>query len=211
MPSPWVWAPGAHVYRNTATGRFMGHTEMLALRDTFADAMMTKSGELARRLSAGDIDLATWQKSMRTDLKTSYIDQYVLGRGGRSQMTQADWGRVGQQLKEQYGYLGNFARDIANGNMSEAQIAARAQLYHNSSVQAFELGHARSYGDLKLPAYPGDGSTACRVNCRCSWNIQETEEGWDCYWTLGATERTCSDCEGRSRDWSPYQVVRRNV
>jgi len=187
----------------------MGYREMLPLRDTFADAMVSKAQELARRLSANDIDLATWQKSMRTDIKTSYIDQYVLGRGGRSQMTQADWGRVGQQLKEQYGYLSNFARDIANGNMSEAQIAARAQLYHNSSVQAFELGHARSYGDLKLPYYPGDGSTVCRVNCRCSWDIRETEAGWDCYWRLGGGENVCPDCQARASSDNPLQVVRR--
>jgi hypothetical protein len=206
MPGPWIWEPAAHVCRNTATGRFMGHADMLAMRDTFSDAMATKATDLARRVGAGDIDLATWQKAMRSDIRTSYIDQYVLGRGGRSQMTQADWGRVGQLVREQYGYLGNFARDIADGNMTEAQIAARAQLYHHSSVRAFELGRARSYGDLKLPAYPGDGSTACRVNCRCHWDIRPTETGWDCYWMLGATERTCGDCLGRARDWSPYVV-----
>ena len=57
---------------------------------------------LAMSLAEESITLTAWQEGMRQNIKRLYIDQYCLGRGGRAQMTQQDWGRVGQMLKDQY-------------------------------------------------------------------------------------------------------------
>lgn len=207
MPSPWVWVAKAHTYRNTVTGRFMGATEMLGLRDTFAAAQAARAADLAERLAGGDIGLEAWQKAMRNDLKTSYIDQYVLAVGGRKNMTPSDWGRIGRMLRDQYGYLENFSRDIASGNMTAAQIAARAQMYHGSSVQAFERGNAASLGVPRLPAYPGDGSTSCMTNCRCHWHIVKTEPAWECTWVLDQAAEHCVECVERATNWAPLVVT----
>lgn len=207
MPSPWVWVPSAHVYRNTRTGRWLGQAEMLGLRDVYADAKKAMARDLAVRVASGDIDVGQWQRMMRQDVKSSFIDQYVLARGGRGQMTQADWGRVGAMLKGQYGFLDGFAEAIARGELSEAQIAMRAGMYHDSSVQAFERANALSRGiTVRLPAYPGDGSSECLSNCRCHWDIQPVEGGFDCYWVVDSTVENCPTCSSRGSEWSPYEV-----
>lgn len=77
------------------------------------------------------------------ELKEEYIRQYVLGRGGLGQMAQADWGRLGSMLKEQYKYLNGFEQAIADGTLSEAQIAARGRMYTNSAREAFEKARSR--------------------------------------------------------------------
>jgi len=208
MASPWVWSASAKRYRNTRTGRFIGQKDMLALRDTFTQAQQTQAAELARRLAQGDLTVDSWQRMMRTDVKDSFISQYVLGHGGRGSMTQADWGRVGAMVKEQYRYLDGFARAMADGELTEAQIANRAGMYHGSSTQAYERASALASGVPSLPAYPGDGSTQCHSNCRCHWDVRETDTGWDAYWIMDAAAENCPDCIRRSQEWAPYEVTR---
>lgn len=83
--------------------------------------------------------------------------------------------------------------------LHEAQIASRSRMYINSGREAFERANMRAHGILKLPEYPGGGTTACRTNCKCFWDIQEVHDdegnliGWDCYWTLTDAEH-CDDC-----------------
>lgn len=208
MPSPWLWSAAAHRYRNTRTGQFIGQTQMLALRDTYASAKAVMAQELAVRVATNDITLGQWQRQMRLDVKRSFIDQYVLGRGGRGTMTQADWGRTGAMIKNQYNFLDGFASAIAGGELSEDQIAARSKLYHNASTQAYERGSAIAHGAPPLPYYPGDGSTECHTNCRCHWDIQETPEGWACFWIIDPAAEHCVDCVARSESDAPRMVLR---
>lgn len=206
MPSPWVWSVAAHRYRNVRTGRFIGATEMLGLRDTFLDAQRASAADLAERLIQNDMTVGQWERIMRRDIKTSYIDQYVLAHGGRGTMTQADWGRIGAMVKEQYRYLDGFAQAIADGNLTEGQIRMRSQMYHDSSVQAYERAAAQILGVPRLPAYPGDGSTACHTNCRCHWRIEPVNGGWDCYWIVDPAAEHCDDCIERGDQWNPLEV-----
>ena len=206
MPGPWVWSDAARRYRNTATGQFIGQSQMLALRDTYTAAKVAEARGLASGVASGQTTLTEWQTAMRTSVKNTYIDQYVLGHGGRGTMTQQDWGRIGAMVKEQYRYLDRFADDIASGKLTEAQIAARSALYHQSGTAAYERANAYMRGLPTLPYYPGDGTTACRANCQCHWDIRQIAPGvWDCYWILGAAEH-CEDCLSRADTDAPLHV-----
>lgn len=209
MPTktPWVWNESLQRYRSTETGRFLGPRQMLELRDVFAQAQRARTSELAARLTTGEITATAWQGEMKGIIKQTYIDQYVMAKGGRAQMTQADYGRLGNMLRDQYKYLQGFESDIKAGKLSPGQIAARANLYVESSTQAYERGRAAALGVPKLPAYPGDGSTQCRSNCRCHWEIVPTDGGWDCFWRLGDAQH-CSGCQVNAGTWSPLQVSR---
>lgn len=207
MASPWVWSAAAHRYRNTITGRFIGHAEMVGLRDVYTSAKMQQAASLASRLAAHEISLSDWHSSMRESVKNSFIDQYVLGHGGRATMTQADWGRVGAMCKEQYKYLDGFAQAIEQGSLTEGQIRARSGLYQEASTQAFERGNAYARGLPRLPYYPGDGSTQCLTNCRCHWDIRESASGgWDCYWIMDPAAEHCPDCIDRAAENAPLHV-----
>jgi len=150
------------------------------------------------------VSLQRWQLDFRHQLRQAYINEYLLGRGGVGNMTQADWGRLGGMLKEQYGWMNRMAAQMANGEVSPAQAKIRMDMYFKSSREAYERAKRVSSGSPDLPAYPGDGSTQCRVNCQCSWDIQETEDEWLAYWTLGPAEH-CPDCDNRSRQWAPLR------
>ena len=47
-------------------------------------------------------------------------------------------------LADQYRYLDGFAAEIAEGKLSEAQIARRSEMYMNSSREAYERGQKRA-------------------------------------------------------------------
>lgn len=205
MPSPWTYSLASKRYRNTDTGRFMSAAQMVELRDTFVDAMRVETRELADQLGAGEITLQQWEGRMRSQLKTTYIDEYVLGRGGRNAMTPANWGEVGGLLGNQYRYLHRFAEEVAAGTLSTAQIGARAELYVESGSQAYERGRCASFGLPRLSQYPGDGWTACGTNCRCSLDIKELESEWQVTWKLGIADH-CEDCERLSGEWTPLVI-----
>ena len=129
---------------------------------------------LAGALYAKDVTLGAWEADMRAQIKGEYTRQYLLGRGGRDQMTQADWGSIGGMLASQYRFLDKFAADIATGELSEAQIAARSELYLYSAKQAFEKANERA-------------------------RTSDTQVKW----TMSAAEH-CGDCESfASLDWQP--------
>lgn len=216
MPSQpfWQWDGRTRRYRVTQagsealgqnTGTFVSQARMAGLRDEFIAHQKVGVNTLAKQLADGDISLNQWVVGMRQNVKDSFIDQYMLAAGGRNNMTQADWGRVGQMVRNQYEYLDRFAVDVANGRYTESAVAARARMYVESSSQAFERGNTVTRGMPDLPAYPGDGSTQCLSNCRCRWVIKETDTEWQCTWKLGQAEH-CPDCVERSRIWAPYIV-----
>lgn len=202
MASPWVYEEALHRYRSTSTGRFIGAKEMLGLRDKFIEAQKLAADELAQKLIDGKLTPAEWLTEFRGQIKTSYIDQYILGRGGRNAMTPSDWGKLGNQIKAQYKYAQGFAQSVEKGEISEAMLKARGHLYHSASAEAFETAKAASW-NIKLPNFPGDGSTLCKTNCACSWSIVEEDGKTVAYWTLGAAEH-CDDCLQRSQEWAPY-------
>ena len=121
-------------------------------------------------------------------------------------MTQSDWGRVGGLLSNQYRYLDNFAQEIANGTLTEAQIGARSGLYVDSATQAFERAKAASRF-LVLPNYPGDGTSLCMANDKCTWVIQEFDNRWEAYWTLSPAEH-CQVCLDRATLWNPLVIMK---
>lgn len=205
MPGPWEWDTKSQRYRDTRTGRYLSPQQVLGLRDRYTETVMTRADGLTDRLVSSEITLRQWLLQARENVKAVYIDQYLLGRGGRRVMTPADWGRIGGMLRRQYQFLQRFADDIARGTMTPAQIRARFQLYFESSTQAFERAETRGRGVPNLPAYPGDGTTVCKARCRCHWQIEETEREWLATWSLGASEH-CATCVTRAGEWNPLRL-----
>ena len=206
-PSPWTWEQGLKRYRNTATGQFINARQMVPLRDQFIEAKKGAGIDLAQRLGRGDITLQQWEIEFRQQVKTAFVDEYVLGKGGRNAMTQVDWGRVGAMAKAQYQFAHTFAQDIAAGQLSLAQIEARSALYFDSATQAFERGRAASHG-LTLPEYPADGNQDCGSRCKCAWSIVEDDTEWRCTWVLDALAEHCATCSANAARWAPLVLAK---
>lgn len=148
-------------YRDSQTGRFLSKRTVRNLRDAYLDAAKETTATLAEGLEAGSLTLTQWQRRMRTVIRDVHVGVAALGGGGRNAMTASDWGKVGAQVQDQYEYLDNFTRQIGDGELSLAQVTARAGLYVDAAVQGFERAKVARIGDLDLPAYPGDGGTPC--------------------------------------------------
>lgn len=207
MPSPWEWSKGARRYRNTVTGRFMSAKQMLSFRDKFVVAQKARMVAITERFTAGEFGLLHWQTEMRTLIRQSLVDQYVMARGGRGMMTPSDWGKIGKMMQGQNKFLRGFAADLHDSNLSAAQAKVRSALYAGASRAAFEKGKGQALGMPDLPQYPGDGNTVCGTNCQCAWEIVETEDGWDATWSLGAAEH-CPDCIALAAQHAPLHVAR---
>src|SRR5512139_3208452 len=126
----WVFDPrgkGGGRFRTVATGRYVSRAQVLEWATEASDASINVTKTWAAMISDGQLDVSTWQTLMRQEIKREYIRQYVAGRGGLDMMTQRDWGSVGGMIADQYRYLDGFAREIAEGKLTEGQIKERKE------------------------------------------------------------------------------------
>ena len=139
----WKWNEKAARYYDTDTGRFLSRSQALGyVEDSIAaaeSAVDTLAGYVADgMLAPADFSALAWQ-----EVKEEYIRQYLLGRGGRAQMTAADWGSIGGSLSEQAKYFKPFMEEVAKGNLSKGQIRSRLRMYVNSAREAYERAQAK--------------------------------------------------------------------
>jgi hypothetical protein len=152
-------------------------------------------------VASGHLSADGFQAEMVRRLFEGQLAAYLVGSQGDTLSPQAER-LIKDAVKAQLPYLDRFADEIAANGWREA-LAARAQLYAGSIKPTF--WRARAFG-LPLPYWPGDGSTPCLGNCRCSLRIDWLDEenlDADVYWHLGA-EHHCGVCPQRAQD-SPYR------
>lgn len=205
---PWRYNRKTKQYEDSE-GNPLSNSDMVALRDIFSGSRKTFTDQHTRDLAAGDISLQTFEARMRAELRTAFIDQFVLARGGRGMMRQSDWGSTGGMLANQYRWLSGFVKEIATGTMTEGQIRARAQLYMDASTQAYEKGKVSASGMPPLSRVPGDGRlpSTCGVRCKCNLLITEDSDNWYVVWVLGPVKKKhCDGCVEMSRLWSPLII-----
>lgn len=202
----WGFDTRSNRYRDRDSGRFLGKRAVLDLRDRLVAAADTQMRTLASQAATGAIAPVAFRSGMRDLLRNVHGAEAIFGRGGIHAMTSADWGRLGGTLRTQYAYLDGFVADLANGALSEAQAMARAGMYANGGTLSFEQARASAWGLAgQLPCYPADGGTQCLSNCRCRWDIRQTETTVDAYWRLSAGE-SCPGCQGRAATYAPFSV-----
>lgn len=193
-------------YRDTTTGRFVPRRTVLRYADQAVSVGQDAADVLANLVATGQISPADWFELMQQEIKSTFIQEAILGKGGRENMTPSDWGSVGRQLRDQYDYLEGFREDIEAGVLSEAQISSRSHLYFLASKGAFERGQAGAWG-IVLPGYPGDPSLECNVGCKCYWNIRRADAHTViATWTRTALE-SCPSCLKRASEWAELVYV----
>jgi len=159
---------------------------------------------LAERLNRNQISNAEWQIAMQAEIKQAHRAMAVLAKGGKAQMQLRDWGRVGQKIASENAYLLRFGAEIATGQVSEAQLANRAQMYADASYATYQNSIAlRERGaGVRLARRVLDtgaqhcedcpplaaldwvpieelvpiGATDCQVQCRCTIEYQTEAE-----------------------------------
>ena len=196
--SRYQWNPSAGVsgrYRDTRTGRYVAGRVVRAELDTYLAASDDVAKALAGQLRDRAISLADWELAMRAEIKRTHLNAIALQRGGWANMRPADYGRAGQIIREQYGYLRNFANDIASGKQRlDGTLGRRMQLYIDAGRNSFyqslhanrkpEVTHVMSrrtardscrdcieldgrWFRIGDPRYMLPGQRQCVANCQC--------------------------------------------
>lgn len=198
----YKWDEKLGRYRD-ARGRLVAAADVRRALDlVIVQANQNISG-LTNQLVKGDLTLAEWQTAMAKQLKIYHTASAALANGGWGQMTKADWGRVGAQLREQYKFLRDFAKDIAAGRTPlDGRAIMRSQLYteamrgtyeserrHNYRKRANEerrvLGISDHCGDCidaeargwqPIGTLPRIGDSVCGGRCHCTFEYRRVEE-----------------------------------
>jgi hypothetical protein len=178
----WAWDIRSARYRDMETGRYMSRARAIELVDASLEVSASRTDTLAEMAGSDPplISPGDWRDAMRQEIKDEYIRQYLFGRGGRDQMTPADWGSIGGMLTEQYRFLDRFAEQIADGALSTAQIRARARMYINSAREAYERGKQRAHIEARFD---------------------------EVKWVLDPEAESCPDCvEFAAMEWRPMRL-----
>lgn len=193
-PFRWSEKAGQYVRRN---GRFVPRSEVRRALDTALRAEQKRTQRLARDLRAGRVTLTQWRTEMRDVIKNVHVYSAASAQGGWAQLSQADYGRIGQIVRGEYGHLERFARQISRGDprAKGGRLDARAMQYaeagrdtYHQTERATALGVGYRFERNVL--HPADhcggclGETArgrvrigqlipigrrdCRRKCRCS-------------------------------------------
>jgi hypothetical protein len=117
-----------------ASGRFVPDTQVREALDQVIQTQAATMRNLTQSLIDGDLSLADWQRQAMQAVKVAHLDGFALANGGWSQLGQADFGWVGQRIREQYRYLGAFAQQMASGQQTLGPGAlARAEMYADAA------------------------------------------------------------------------------
>jgi hypothetical protein len=133
--------------------------------------------------------------TMRRAIATAHTAAYYAGLKERTGVLPKGLSRVERaELKkavaEQLKYYDRFAD--AAGEMSDGAVGARAQMYVGAIRGTYYGAHYPG-----LSSYPGDGSTKCLTNCRCT--LDERDDG--IHWVLN--DEGCEDCQAMA-EGGPY-------
>lgn len=218
MPS-WIYERSTNRYRVTKEGAdllglrpgtFISQSRMVEMRDGWTEAQAKITDRLAQQYDNGTIPLSEWVKAMRQENRINYIEQYILGHGGRNNMTPADWGRIGNAVRKQNEFLQGFAQDLMTKEppLTLAQIQARARLYVDGSTAMYERARILVQGIPDLPQYPADGNQICKSNCKCHWQTQEFDDRWECTWVLEPAAEHCETCTSNAGKWNPLVIMK---
>jgi hypothetical protein len=186
-----------------------------AMLDTYVEHFNAQAVGLAQQLRQGQIGVEAWQLAMREEIKQLHRGALILAHGGEaSAISFSEWGRLGGNLRGQYQYLYNYAKQFQQSVMSQAAgigkaysekyLAWRSQLYGGAARGAFYNGLAMGM----LPQVPGDGQTQCRTNCKCELRFEEGEiEGLLLvFWMVNYEAENCEDCLVLEQEWNPYEL-----
>ncbi|MCP5016856.1 MAG: hypothetical protein GY938_16550 [Ketobacter sp.] len=195
---------GAHIDSN---GRFVSRATVRAELDNVIKGLGDQASTITGQLKAGEVTLSDWQTQMMAISKQSAMVGAVMQKGSWFNMTQSDFGRVGQQVKEQYGFLRDWAKGIAEGVRKIHRGVARQyaqfgrQVYYLFEKLKSRLGglnerrnilHAREscsgvgscieqngLGWLSIndDQFIEIGRRVCRGNCLCTWEYRNSETG----------------------------------
>jgi hypothetical protein len=158
-----------------SAGRFVSRANVRTAIDGTIENSAKNVKALADQLQAGQIDPIAWRNAMMQEIRLSHLANAAAAKGGTDQMSQADWGRAGQRIREQYDYIRNFASQVEAGTQKlDGTLTRRANMYAQAGRDTYEA--------TVKAAMKGKGMTLFRNVLHpadhCQDCLDETAKGW---------------------------------
>jgi hypothetical protein len=170
---PFRWNAAAAQYVR-ANGRFVPRSDVRRAIDAALLAEEKRARSLAEDLRNGRITLDAWRTEMRDLIKTVQTYGAAAAKGGWAQLTQSDYGRIGQIVRSEYGFLEQFAQGIASGRVSLASVQARAVQYALAGRDTYHQTERIAARDAGLTQernilHPADHCDQCVAQTARKW------------------------------------------
>lgn len=134
--SVYRWNATANRYVD-AKGRFVSPAVLRAEIDKALASATVRARTLAESLRAGQITLDDWELGMRALSKDVHLYSAAAAKGGWSNLTAEDYGRVGRITRDEYAWIRNFRQQIADGLPLDGRFLVRTRLYAQAGRETF--------------------------------------------------------------------------
>lgn len=196
-------------YTDSETGDVVTTSVVLATLAIAVDETLSpESAMLAGLVIGGSMSATEWETKAQELVTTAFMWYLWAAVGGAKSASDEQYTMLASVLEIQMGFLAGFTLSIGNGELSEAMVAARLQLYFAAATQAYTRGRMLVMGCPDTGVHPGDCSTDCCVNCDCGWRIERLfgVGNYNLIWELGTVEKHCRHCIERAKKWNPLRV-----
>lgn len=169
----FTWDRRSQRYRGP-DGRFVSSSQIRSVLDRTLANTRDRIEDLAYQLQRGDVSIDQWLVEMRSAVKDVQLYSTALAKGGWAQMTQADFGRVGRIVRDQYVYLDRFVADIMAGYPLDGRFIRRASMYVESGRRTYydvldRLMVDRGFDQERSRLNPADHCDECVWQDRLGW------------------------------------------
>lgn len=132
--------PGGR-FRDVKSGQFVARARIIDAMHARVDTAQDYAAAITDSLRAGNISIGEWQSLMGAQIRLLYVELGMLGKGGKISMSQKNFGQLGSQIKEQYGYLNRFGKELENAPKDQwgKIISGRPGMYMSAPREAFYL------------------------------------------------------------------------
>ena len=145
MALEFTFDPITQRYRYKDSGKFVGKEAIRNLTQKAINQVTQDINVIADLLIQRKITIATWEETTAKALKNLYTWNFTLGAGGINNLGSREYGVLGAELKRQYQHLRNFAEELRQGKITEAQFRSRVQMYVQGARNTFERGRTEAH------------------------------------------------------------------
>lgn len=171
---PYTYDPSIARYR-APNGRMVPRAEVRRAIDAEIRSLDGEARALADSYRKGEISLGRWEREMRVLVKDTHLLNAAAAKGGWDRLTQADYGRVGRIVRDEYNHLDGFAGELSAGfQKADGTMLSRAQLYTRGGRTTYEaiaraVAQDAGYTEERSALHPADHCDLC---------VSEAARGW---------------------------------
>lgn len=129
----WLWSVSKRQYVYASTGRVVPQATIERWLEKAIAHAKSNLRTIGEDLIEGRINRAEWAIRAGAELKNMHRALAMLANGGKAQMTNARWGRLGGKLQRQFAYFNRFAAQV------DALSAEELQAMHDKFLRRLEM------------------------------------------------------------------------